>query len=155
MILSEIRIRNNPYENDTFFLFLSAKSLLSLLKNDFVLYNKDKSSIAFSLEYDIPQNNHNWELLYPIRISLNAKTLYEKYPSIISHNNKISFLGKRMDLLKHITEIDVIADIKSHIPMDRLDSEYIKLVKYLFNKIKNRYSFLIQYVNEWSEPINI
>lgn len=150
MILSEIK-RRNPYENRKFFLFLSTKSLFSLLQKNFILYNKDKSAISFSLLHNIPQNNHNWELLYPIRITLDAGSLYEKYPSLEEKSNKIIFMGKKIDLLKHILSIEFIADIKLHLPMERMDSEYIKLVKYLFNKLSNFYSFEVGYVSKWDE----
>jgi hypothetical protein len=151
IILSEIRKRKikNLFKNKKFYYFVNSSNLLELVKTNFILFNKNKSDIKFSLIPDVPQNNHNWIMIYPIRITINGESLYEKYPVLIEKNNKVIYEGKKLDLLNHIVEIDIIQDMSYHVPTDNLFNDYESKIIYLYNKINNLYTFPISYTDKW------
>jgi len=157
IILSEIRKRKikNIFKGRYFYFFINANSLIFLIKNNFTLHNKNKSAIYFSLIHNLPQNQHDWIMLYPIRITLNAESLYEKYPSFIEKNNKIIYEGKKIDLLKHIIQIDIVKDISLHLPSGNLNLGYEEKINYLYKKIQNYYSFPIDYVDDFYQQIGV
>lgn len=157
LIFSEIRKRKikNLFKGKQFYFFININTLLHLLKTNFILFNKNKSQISFSLIHDLPQNQHNWIMNCPIRLIINAESLFERYPNIIEINNRVLYEGKKLDLLKHIIQIDIIKDMSYHLPSENLNIDYKEKIDYIYKKINNLNYFPINYVAEFINYLGI
>lgn len=151
LIFSEIRKRKikNLFKGKQFYFFININTLLHLLKTNFILFNKNKSLISFSLLHDLPQNQHNWIMNCPIRLIINGESLFERYPNILERNNRVLYEGKKLDLLKHIIQIDIIEDMSYHLPSENLNTDYQEKIDYIYKKVSNLNYFPINYVNEF------